>query len=176
MNYVDDINKLTGDTKASSGFTRHPEGQYQGVITKITQKTINERPVWELKITTNAGAASYSIWGFSEADLKKSEIDSNFRDRVIKSIGRTKQLFVDVGLAEPKLWSVGEDSVLSMIPLLKGRNCTAVVQKRTDDPNKTITFINAPQTEGAQAATSQPPSANDAPNAGSVPTLDSIPF
>jgi len=182
------LDNMVKGASADSGYKQHPCGSFDGKVEEIKQKEIGGRPIWNVSVRTTEGLAQYTIWGFNQSDIAQAEVNQDKREKILKSITRTKAIYVDLGLPEPQAWSTGDQSVLGMMGQLKGRACTVVVQPNKYQPGKFVTFINAPNpgapdvtTQTAQAAATQPQDTLQqppvtAPAVGNVPNLDEIPF
>jgi hypothetical protein len=148
--FVDGINQLARETAPAEGpsFTKHPDGEFNGMITGITKKGPDEnvnKTRWEFAIKTASGTARYTLWSFTEQEWYEAQSDAQKRDMMVNSIARTKRMFVDLGLNQPSSWSQGADSILGMMGALIGKRCWVVCRPNPRRLEYQQVFINAPR-------------------------------
>ncbi len=194
-----DLNALArGQAPSEGGYQQHPIGTYTGVVEDILQKTVgdgnDEKPVWEVKIRTDAALARHTIWGFSTNDMKAIDQNQDDRDKALTKIGYTKKLFCDLGvwpaqIAEGAAWDGPTPSILGDMQHLKGKLCQIKVEKSKKKEGEVVIWVNAPvdgaeaPAQGTQQASQQQqhvghqaPAQQQGSAAGSVGGLDDIPF
>lgn len=147
MNDLDFLNQMASTAEVAEGgqFIKHPCGTFAGVIEKVDQKNVEQRPVWELFIKTAYGSASHSRWGFSPNDMAEGRRSQEARDRMVGNISRIKRLFVDCGVwdseqAKAMTWN----EILGAWQHLLGKKCQLVVKPNQKKQGYTVTFINSP--------------------------------
>jgi hypothetical protein len=146
LDFLDSLSAGQDADESPSGFVQHPCGSFNGTIEKVTQKTVNDRPVWEIFVRTQHGLANHNRWGFSPQDMSNAKTRQDDRERMIGTIKRHKRLFVDC-----KVWNVGDaksmkwNDILGAWVQLQGKACEVVVKPNHKKPGTTITFVNAPR-------------------------------
>ena len=139
------LNSLTAQTKASesTSFGPHPCGRFSGTVVDVVQKTVNDKPVWELFVKTSQGTVNHNRWGFSGDDLNNAKSSEAEMKRIIDNISRMKRLFVDL-----KLWSPSEadtktwNDILGSFVSCKGKTCEVVVKPNYKREGQVISYIN----------------------------------
>lgn len=149
---INAINQLAMGIEATQGFRQIPPGRYPGYIENITQKTTKDgTPFWEFNIRTNTSEGDLAvagIWGFSPDDRAKADYDNDVKQNIAEKIGRAKGLFVALGFSCPAGWSDAPNTVLEMLPQLRGRQVLVVSAPQKRDPSRTTQYINAPDEAG----------------------------
>lgn len=190
---LEQLNALTRGAKLpeGGGYTPHPLGEFNGQIVAITKKMHDERPLYEIEARTAVGTAKYTVWGYNASDINKAANDPKFRETVEGGIGRTKRLFVDLGVwtedqAVQAVWSGSSPGVLNDMAHLKGKRCWVVVRQSTKDAQKQVVWLNAPRDgvadqnlgsghEAPSGAHSAPPTADLGQAPSQAPELMPLP-
>lgn len=158
-------------TEASEGgWKPHPVGTYIGEVEDVTEREVQGRIVYELKVRSQAGTASYTVWRNTFDEIEDRAAESwngdieKATDAYVKSIGRLLRLYSDLGFTEPdgqdqyELEQAAYDGLSALI----GAACELVVQANRDEPQRPKVYLNAPKTsrvaENRQRA-AQPPTA-----------------
>lgn len=146
----DVLNQWAKQTAAGEGggYQPHPNGEFPAQIVDIKQKTVDYRPVWDIRIKSHHGFATTSIWSFTDQDLQDQQ-------KCLKTLSRLKRMYVDLGVwnkqtADAAGWDDGPTSIIGALGTLVGRPCWLVVQPHQTRPDRQIVYINAPRRDNAQ--------------------------
>jgi hypothetical protein len=151
MSSLDFLDQITNqaDQESIPDFQPHPLGSYAGVVTEVKQKTIKDKPVWEIFVKTAHGVTNHNRWGFSPAEMslgaQRTSAGEEQRDKMVQTVARHKRLFVEMGIfTAEEAKSVKWNDILGSWVKLQGRPCNIVVKPDQKKQGYTMSFLNGP--------------------------------
>ena len=149
MSYLDRLNQIAAGTQADGGVKKHPVGDFVATIVDIKrEQTRLGQSLYKLWLKTDEGQIDYVVWDITEQNVLEAETSSEKAELLARSIARTKQIYVDCGVAsvaEVQGWAWYSEqghSVITNLKFLVGAKCMASVQPRKNNPSERTVFIN----------------------------------